>query len=178
MEFESSEKNKAPRSLVCVVHDRNGRIVHGHVFVGDGTGLFGPEGREERERETLEGARRNHGDLVSRLQVFHAPATFRFQSERRISGGHESSATGRARAPHPCAHEEENGAEAETVGCVLPFSGKGRAYSVEAPGARSCESHGDTACDEKRRKMRRPWQAKCDGPFLVGHLAGASSASL
>jgi hypothetical protein len=78
MEFESSEKNKAPRSLVCVVHDRNGRIVHGHVFVGDGTGLFGPQGREERERETLEGARRNHGDLVSRLQVFHAPATFRF----------------------------------------------------------------------------------------------------
>ena len=78
MEFESSEKNKAPRSLVCVVHDRNGRIVHGHVFVGDGTGLFGPRGREERERETLEGARRNHGDLISRLQVFHAPATFRF----------------------------------------------------------------------------------------------------
>ena len=78
MEFESSEKNKAPQSLVCVVHDRNGRIVHGHVFVGDGTGLFGPRGREERERETLEGARRNHGDLVSRLHVFHAPATFRF----------------------------------------------------------------------------------------------------
>ena len=34
------------------------------------------------------------------------------------------------------------------------------------------------ACDEKRRKMRRPWQAECDGRFLVGHLAGASSASL
>lgn len=78
MEFESTEKKKAPQSLVCVVHDRDGRIVHGHVFVGDGTGLFGPEGREERERETLEGARRNHGDVVSRLRVFHAPASFRF----------------------------------------------------------------------------------------------------
>ncbi len=78
MEFESSEKKKAPLSLVCVVHDRDGRIVHGHVFIGDGTGLFGPEGREERERETLEGARRNHGDSVSRLRVLHAPATFRF----------------------------------------------------------------------------------------------------
>ena len=77
MEFESSEKKKAPQTLVCVVHDRNGRIVHGHVFVGDGTGMFGPEGREERERETLEGARRNHGDAVSRLRVFHAPASFR-----------------------------------------------------------------------------------------------------
>ena len=77
MEFESSEKNKAPRCLVCVVHDRNGRIVHGHVFVGDGTGLFGPQGREERERETLEGARRNHCD-VTRFRVFHAPADFPF----------------------------------------------------------------------------------------------------
>ena len=41
------------------------------------TGLFGPEGREERERETLEGARRNHGNIASRLRVLHAPATFR-----------------------------------------------------------------------------------------------------
>jgi len=79
MEFESSEKKKAPQPLVCVVFDRDGRIVHGHVFVGDGTGMFGPEGREERERETLEGARRSHGVLVSRLKVLHAPATFRFK---------------------------------------------------------------------------------------------------
>ena len=77
MEFESSEKKKAPQSLVCVAYDREGRIVHGHIFVGDGTGLFGPEGREERERETLEGARRNHGKIISRLRVLHAPATFR-----------------------------------------------------------------------------------------------------
>src|SRR4030095_4999526 len=78
MEFESSEKTKAPLPLVCVVYDRNGRIVHGHVFVGDGTGMFGPEGRNERERETLEGAHRNHGAVVSRLRVLHVPATFRF----------------------------------------------------------------------------------------------------
>jgi hypothetical protein len=79
MEFESTENKKAPLSLVCVVYDRDGRIVHGHVFVGDGkTGMFGPEGREERERETLDGARRNHGELVSRLKVLHAPATFQF----------------------------------------------------------------------------------------------------
>ena len=78
MEFESTEKKKAPPSRVCVVYDpQDGRIVHGHTFVGEGTGLFGPKGRDERERETLEGARRNHGD-VSHLRVFHAPTDFRF----------------------------------------------------------------------------------------------------
>ena len=79
MEFESSEKRKkAPKSYVCVIYDpRDGRIVHGHEFVGDGTGLFGPKGSKEREQQTLEGARRNHGD-VSLLRVFHAPADFRF----------------------------------------------------------------------------------------------------
>ena len=78
MEFESSEQKNAPRSHVCVVYDpRDGRIVHGHEFVGGGAGLFDPDGREERERETLEGARRNHGDLAH-LRVFHAPADFRF----------------------------------------------------------------------------------------------------
>lgn len=78
MEFESSDRKPAPPSHVCVVYDpRDGRIVHGHIFVGKGPGLFGPDGREERERETLEGARRNHGD-VSRLRTFHVPADFRF----------------------------------------------------------------------------------------------------
>lgn len=78
MEFESTEKKQAPPSQVCVVYDpRDGRIVHGHVFVGEGAGLFGPEGRDERERETLEGARRNHGD-VSHCRILHVPADFRF----------------------------------------------------------------------------------------------------
>ena len=36
MEFESSERKKAPQSLVCVAYDREGRIVHGHIFVGEG----------------------------------------------------------------------------------------------------------------------------------------------
>jgi hypothetical protein len=79
MDFDSTEHRKAPRTQVCVVHDQEGRIVHGHVFVGDAkTGLFSAKGRAERERETLEGARRNHGAKVARLRVLHAPATFRF----------------------------------------------------------------------------------------------------
>ena len=78
MEFESTLRKKAPQSHVCVVYDpRDGRIIHGHEFVGDGTGLFGPEGQKERELETLEGARRNHGD-VSQLKVLHVQAGFRF----------------------------------------------------------------------------------------------------
>lgn len=82
MDFESTEKRKAPRTLVCVVHDREGRIVHGHVFVGDAkTGLFSARGRAERERETLEGARRNHGEQVASLHVLHAPATLRFDPD-------------------------------------------------------------------------------------------------
>lgn len=80
MEFESTEKKKRPQSRVCLVYDpSDGRIVHGHEFVGEGSGVFGAEGNQERERETLEGARRNHGD-VSRLRVFHVPADFLFAS--------------------------------------------------------------------------------------------------
>ena len=45
MEFQSTQKKTAPQSHVCVIYDpHDGRIVHGHVFVGEGTGLFGPEG--------------------------------------------------------------------------------------------------------------------------------------
>jgi hypothetical protein len=78
MEFESTHRKTPPPSHVCVIYDpKDGRIVHGHVFVGEKAALFGPKGRDERERETLEGARRNHGD-VSRLRVLHAPAEFRF----------------------------------------------------------------------------------------------------
>ena len=54
MEFESSEQKNAPRSHVCVVYDpRDGRIVHGHEFVGGGAGLFDPDGREERDEEVV-----------------------------------------------------------------------------------------------------------------------------
>jgi len=78
MEFESTHRKTPPPSHVCVIYDpQDGRIVHGHVFVGEKAALFGPKGRDERERETLEGARRNHGDAVSHLRVLHAPADFR-----------------------------------------------------------------------------------------------------
>ena len=78
VEFESTLRKTAPPSHICVIYDpKDGRIVHGHVFVGERTGLSRPDGRDARERETLEGARRNHGD-VSRLRVLHAPADFRF----------------------------------------------------------------------------------------------------
>jgi len=78
MEFESSDRKPAPPTHVCVIYDpRDGRIVHGHIFVGKSARLFGPEGREERERETLDGARRIHGD-ISKLRAFHAPSDFRF----------------------------------------------------------------------------------------------------
>jgi hypothetical protein len=80
MEFESSEKSKKPKeSHVCVLYDpRDGRIVHGHIFVGNGTGMFGPKGQAERERETREGGQRNHGD-ISKLKLLHAPGGFRFE---------------------------------------------------------------------------------------------------
>ena len=80
MEFETSEQKKQqPQSHVCVIYDPNdGRIVHGHIFVGNsGTGMFGPKGQAERERETLEGAQRNHGD-VSKFRTLHVPGGFRF----------------------------------------------------------------------------------------------------
>ena len=78
VEFESTHRKTPPKSYVCVIYDpKDGRIVHGHVFVGEKAGLFGPNGRDARERETLDGARRNHGD-VSRFGVLHAPADFRF----------------------------------------------------------------------------------------------------
>jgi len=78
MEFQSTHKKTAPPSHVCVIYDpQDGRIVHGHVFVGEKAALFGPKGRDERERETLEGARRNHGDVTG-LRVLHAPGDFRF----------------------------------------------------------------------------------------------------
>jgi hypothetical protein len=80
MEFESSNKSRKPsQSHVCVIYDpRDGRIVHGHIFVGHGAGMFGPKGDAERERETLEGARRNHGD-ISKLKALHVPGGFHFE---------------------------------------------------------------------------------------------------
>jgi hypothetical protein len=93
MEFESSDKTrKPPQSHVCVIYDpRDGRIVHGHIFVGDGTGMFGPKGQAERERETLDGAQRNHGD-VSRFRALHVPSGFRFEPNTKYRVDTKSSA--------------------------------------------------------------------------------------
>jgi hypothetical protein len=55
-------------TTICVVYEeRDGRVVHVHEFVGDGTGLFGKDGEEERWRMALETAR-HHTDS-SHLQT-------------------------------------------------------------------------------------------------------------
>lgn len=78
-EFESTRERKPPRSETSVVYDpRNGRIVYAHEFIGDGTGLYGPDGREERARLALEGVRQHHKE-PARLRVMHLPSKFRFE---------------------------------------------------------------------------------------------------
>ena len=53
MEMQSTLRDENPKSEICVVYDSSsGRIVLVHEFIGDGTGLYGPEGREERARIT------------------------------------------------------------------------------------------------------------------------------
>jgi hypothetical protein len=77
-EFESTRDEKPPTSQTSVVYDpRNGRIVYVHEFIGDGTGLFGPKGEEERARIALEGVKRHRKD-AGRLRVLHVPRNFRF----------------------------------------------------------------------------------------------------
>ena len=44
----------------------------GHEFIGDGAGLFGPEGEEERARIALEGVKRYRKN-AGRLRVLHVP---------------------------------------------------------------------------------------------------------
>jgi len=78
-EFESTRGRKAPSSETSVVYDpRNGRIVYAHEFIGDGTGIYGPDGREERARVALEEVRRHHKN-PTQLRVMHLPSDFRFE---------------------------------------------------------------------------------------------------
>ncbi len=79
-------KSHSRRSKDCVVYDRrNGRIVSMHQFVGDGTGLFGPEGREERERIARETVKQQHQDVGEADRVvMHAPPDFRPNPRRFI----------------------------------------------------------------------------------------------
>jgi hypothetical protein len=81
-EFESTLKGDAPTSQTVAVYDAgDGRIVYTHEFIGDGKGLFGPEGRAERERTALEAAER-HGQRHDRLRVLHLPTGFRFENNK------------------------------------------------------------------------------------------------
>ena len=76
MEFESTFQAAKPTSHKCIIYDaRDGRIVLVHEFLGDGkTGVFGEQGQAERERVTLESARK-HASAPEHLKALHiAPA--------------------------------------------------------------------------------------------------------
>lgn len=77
MEFESTLKGARPTAQTCVVYDQSdGRIVMVHEFIGDGTGIYGPQGQDERARLTLEDARQHH-PVPQRLQVLHLEPNFK-----------------------------------------------------------------------------------------------------
>ena len=78
LEVESILEEPPPIIEICVVYDqRNGRILSMHRFVGDGTGLFGPEGKDERERMALHAVRQEHTDVGDAdRKVMHAPSDF------------------------------------------------------------------------------------------------------
>ncbi|MGA7730211.1 MAG: hypothetical protein WCD37_02945 [Chloroflexia bacterium] len=52
-----------------------------HQFIGDDTGIWGPGGKDTRERMALDTAR-EHGE-VEHHRVMHAPANFRYKPEAR-----------------------------------------------------------------------------------------------
>ena len=77
IEIESTTQENEQVSY-CVVYEKNsGRIVSKHGFIGDGTGLFGPDGKDERSRTALDVAQRHHP--AKKLLVMHPPLDFRFE---------------------------------------------------------------------------------------------------
>jgi hypothetical protein len=78
IEFESTFDEQPPTVHLSLVYDeQDGRIVYMRSFVGDGqTGVYGPDAQDERERITLDYARKEHGES-ERLRVMHAPPDFR-----------------------------------------------------------------------------------------------------
>jgi hypothetical protein len=81
LEFESTFEEPPPTIEICVVYERRtGRILSMHQFVGDGTGLFGPEGRKERERMALDTVKEHLAEVseVDRT-VMHVPSDFRLE---------------------------------------------------------------------------------------------------
>jgi hypothetical protein len=80
IELVSTLKEKPQQIHYCVVYDQQtGTIVSRHGFVGDGTGLFGPEGQAERGRIALEGAKQRHKS--THLRAMHPPGDFRFEPD-------------------------------------------------------------------------------------------------
>src|SRR5262249_30351878 len=80
VEFESTFKEKPPKSTFCVVYDqRDGRIVHMHEFIGDDTDIFGSDAQEARERIALDAAKRQSES--KHLHVLHTPTEFRPEPE-------------------------------------------------------------------------------------------------
>lgn len=89
-----------PTSIVCVVYDeRDGRIVHSHEFVGDGAGLFGPEGDDERSGKALAIAKQ-HAE-PTRVQTLHLPSDFRLDRDKtyRVDVASREIVTTRSRRP-------------------------------------------------------------------------------
>ena len=81
MEMQSTLRDEIPKSETCVVYDSSsGRIVLVHEFIGDGTGLYGPQGRDERARITLEDARKRPAS-PTHLQVLHLEPGFKWAPE-------------------------------------------------------------------------------------------------
>ena len=77
MEFQSTFKGEPPVSETCVVYDqRDGRIVLVHEFIGDGTGVYGSQGKDERARIALQDAAQ-HAGSGEHLQVLHLERDFR-----------------------------------------------------------------------------------------------------
>ena len=72
MQFQSTFPASKPTSHKCIVYDaRDGRIVLVHEFLGDGTtGVFGEQGQGERERITMESARK-HVPSPKHLKALH-----------------------------------------------------------------------------------------------------------
>ena len=77
MEFQSTLQGEPPVSETCVVYDqRDGRIVLVHEFIGDGSGVYGPQGKDERAQITLQDAAQ-HAGTPEHLQVLHLERNFR-----------------------------------------------------------------------------------------------------
>ena len=79
-DFESTLDAPRPKSKFCVVYDqRSGAVVHMHQFIGDDTGMWGPDGKDTRERMALETAKQN--SEAEHHRVMHAPANFRYKPD-------------------------------------------------------------------------------------------------